>query len=324
MLCARPVIAAAAAAVLFTACDKKAAEPPAEPAGATGDGTAQTTPAREIGDVEPTYALKPERPFAVGDRYRLTSTGTNTMRFTANGHLLAKESESFTWEYEADVTVKAISANGQPTAEEHQVTRLVVVLDGDGPPIAQPKVVAGAIENDVEAFSVDGKPADARMTNVLAAITDLDDGTKLDTNAVFGATGAMKIGDTWKVNSKAMADGWGSKFADSLMPAKAENITGTVSLTEATTIEGIAALRYSAEVAVEDAAPKMGEIVPTAGTVRLTVDGWTPINPTSTAGSGTTKTLAMHIEGDLTRDDGILRLVINATIQGTETRIALD
>ena len=269
------------------------------------------------------YAVKIVRPVPVGFKYRLVTTGQSDMRVTADGNPLP-QSRFFSWDYEAEVTVKAVSKTGQATSEEHKVVKFLAGEGDQAPAAVQAAVILATMEAGEEVYLIDGKKVDEPLQGVLEAITDLDDGNPVDDDAVFGATTAKMVGDTWEVNKQAWTDQWAGKFEGSSLPIKAANVTGDVTLVEAKTVDGIAALSYTFAVSLKDAAPPMGSVQATSGSFDLTMERWLPADPESIQGSRGAKKLVIRTQGQVVDAGKTIELALDATVEGTRKIVALE
>lgn len=263
------------------------------------------------------------RKLTVGYKYRLTSTGKGVRNVTANGK--PAENVAFSWDYEAEVEVKELSPRGMATKEEHKVVKLEVTVNGKkATPIEKGKVIIGTVQADDEKFEIDGKPITEKMLEeVVSSIFELDD-NDMDRDEVFGSKDPRKPGDTWEPNAAAMVKSFSKKLADSPMPAKAENIKGTVKFVEAKPMEGVPAVAISVDVKIKDVAPKMGPVKPTAGTLTVTMQHWMPADIKLAAPSGSTNKMVMHVEGDVAGPGGQnAKIVADVTQEETKKRIPL-
>jgi hypothetical protein len=297
--------------------DKKEA---GEKAAAAGE-----TKAKPEGEATPTYTVKLERPVPVGHRYHIESTGMSTTRVLADGKPIPGQAKRFAWIYEADVIVKAVTARGQPSAEEHTVAKLVVDFpDEKVPPANLSGVVVATVVDGEETFTVDGMQVHEELQDVLQAITHLDDGTSFDNDAVFGSTTPRKVGESWDMNKQALVDGWGRKFEGSKLPAKTENVSGKITLVESKTVDSVDGLVFETQATVNDATPELGAINPTSGTIAITETSWIPSDPKSVAGTQRIKTLVMHAEGELVQQGQTIKIVMDASMEGNETITAIE
>jgi hypothetical protein len=79
-----------------------------------------------------TYEIRLNRPTKIGDRYRISGTGSSFLTRTAavEGRVVKKQSEAFTVEFEADETVLEFGSNGSLTRESLKVNNCLVRSDG--------------------------------------------------------------------------------------------------------------------------------------------------------------------------------------------------
>lgn len=265
------------------------------------------------------YTIKLARARKPGDKYKLTSKGKSSLKITQDGKPLP-QSKEYTWDYEAEVTVKAVSAKGESTAEDHKVIKLEITAKGaTKTPIAKDAVVVATVKDGKEHFAVDGKPLGRKVRAVLKDIVNLDDGDGIDEEKVFGTADKKKVGDSWDVNVKDLVASWEAKFKGSALPLKAENITGKVTLAGDKEMNGIKALQLTMIVTMKNVAPPMGPVKAEKGDMTVSLEGWIPQDPASNAGNGGTKKMTMHIEGAV----GAAKIVTDMLQESTDTQTAM-
>lgn len=265
------------------------------------------------------YRVKFERPVTAGYKYRLTSAGKRTVELKAAGKP-APGSGTLSWDYAAVVTVKAVGPLGRPKAESHEVVKFDVTFGGmTKSPIEKGTIISAAVVNERETFTVKGKPVDELVSEILQSTTELDDGGEMNRDVVFGAAQPKQVGESWSVDKQKLVNSFADTFTDSPLPLKVENTSGTVTLTGIEQVKGIEAMRVKAKVDMKNVAPNLGEVELDSGNIQLTLNVWLPVDTTSVAGEGSTRTMKVHTEGKVETTP----IAIDIIQEITNTKLAL-
>ena len=264
------------------------------------------------------YAIKFDRPVKVGFKYHYTNTGKQSRKILMGGKPTPGNVE-LTYDYAADVTVKKVNDKGSPTVEEHKVDKCEAEINGKKQTVLKKgQVVVATLVDGKKQYKVDGKDADPATAKVLGEIIDLDE--DMDTDKVFDVVGKKKkVGDSWEPNKAELLSGFAKKLKDAALPLKAENISGSIKLTGVGEQDGIKVLNLSADVTLKKAAPKMGPIKVTDGSIHMTHSGWIPQDPASTAGDFGVQKVTMHFEGEFRGK----KLIADMEQEATEKRLAV-
>lgn len=243
------------------------------------------------------YAVKFDRPLKAGFKYHYTNTGKQSRKILMGGKPTPGNLD-MTYDYAADVTVKKVNDQGSPSVEEHKVTKCDAEINGKKQTVLKKgQVVVATLVDGKEQYTVDGKPADKDTAKVLKEIIDLDE--DMDTDKVFDVAGKKKkVGDSWEPNKAELVAGFTKKMKDAALPLKPENISGKISLTGVGEQDGIKVLNLTADLTFKKAAPNMGPVKVTDGSIHMTTSGWIPQDPASTAGDMRKQKVTMHFEGD--------------------------
>lgn len=263
------------------------------------------------------YVVKLERPVKVGYKFRFTKSHTEKRKVTIGGRP-GPGSGEMSFDYEAEVVVKKVDDKGDATVEEHKVAKFEAGKGGMKKPVLKKdQVVVATLEGKKTTFTVDGKAADPMTAKLLAKVIDLHE--DMDADEVFSGKDKHKVGDSWDVNKKLLADSFNAKMKGSSLPAKAENISGTVKLVAAGEKYRVKALNVAVEFTLKKAGPKMGPVKLTDGTIKVTLDGWVPQDPASMAGDIKNSKTVMHFEGEL----GGNKLIADVEQTNRETQQAI-
>ncbi len=263
------------------------------------------------------YTVRFVRPVKPGFRYRLTSVGKTVMKATISGRPSPDGVDS-PWNYEADVTVREVNAHGEPTVEQHKVIKFEVTEKAEkSSPVEPGKVIVAKSRNGkLPGFTVGGAPASKAVAGYLSTVIVMSDGGATE-DQLFGAKGKKKIGDSWRVNARALARDLRRRPMS--LPPRAKNITGTVKLVRAEDTFGEQSLVFKAELKVKNMAEKIGTLKASAGALHLWLERTVPANPESRQTSSTKQRTRMFLEG--TSAAG--RVTLDMDVERTDYRSAL-
>lgn len=199
------------------------------------------------------YPVNLSPAFKVGQKFSLVSdlterTGSHTV-ITLPGIASPQNddrSEDIAAHLEGDAEVLGIYPNGG--IQKLSLTIKVVKASKDGKtvsglPAAGVKIVA-ATEGEQTAISVDGKAADAGLTQIFNELLDLHE-EKLPPQDLFGANTPEPVGGTWPVNSSAVEASLKKSSG-----GEVKDIKGTMKLAAVTGTGASQVLEVSGEISV--------------------------------------------------------------------------
>jgi len=278
-----------------------------------------TAPAEKKYAADPNgYEIKLHRPVKPGFRYRFRSAGTTSVKVTASTQQAANKG-TIPWTYEAEVTVRAVNAKGEPTVEEHKVIKLITT-DAKGvrsTPLAPGTKVVARSKGINPVFKLNGAPASKEITGTLGDIIRVSKGGATD-DQVFGVRGKKKIGESWRVNARALAKDIGRRPAS--LPARSRNINGKATLLRVADVFGVKSLVVRVKIRVKNWAEKIGTLKATAGGANWTIEKSVPVDPTSTQLTNYKERTRLFIEG--TNVNG--RVTLDLEVDRTESRTAIE
>ena len=155
-----------------------------------------------------TYAVRLVRPYKVGEKYALTAKvqQTHAMREEVDGKEILSDAGDFKYSVEGVWTVTAIDAKGRESSFHVAIGKFQCSKDG----AAAAEVLAAGTEVDcvykegkAEFTGSKGALSEAATDALAAVFTASREKTEDD---MYGTAGAKKIGESWGVNAKAMAE----------------------------------------------------------------------------------------------------------------------
>lgn len=198
---------------------------------------------------EETYEIRFSRPVKPGSTWkvRVVATGKRVMTMKAGEETIGEQAEEFSVEFESQVTVMEVDANGESVKETHTVSKCVKTEDGEDKVLLQPgTVLLAGVEDSEEVFEINGQRVSDEIADVLDLIISLSTNETTDDD-VFGSEKRRKVGESWEVNREAMA----ADLNEDDMAVKPENISGTATLVEVVEYEGKQCLKLQSDLFVE-------------------------------------------------------------------------
>ncbi len=197
------------------------------------------------------YAIKFDRPMKVGDRFSVTSRGTQSQiaNVTAGDRALPEKREALTAELSADVEVLAVSPKGKPRKVRLTATRLTVETDGRSND-AMPRSTEVIVEfvDKKSKYSIGGLPAGEQARKALALVFALSSDETSD-DVIFGTEQRQSPGKRWPMNAAPAAKSLSATFGGRFAP---EDLQGGCQLQEVVQAAGGSALRITGEFAVSE------------------------------------------------------------------------
>ena len=267
------------------------------------------------------YSIAFERPFKVGDRYQFHAKGSQDMKVSANGQVLKKESEQYTYNYEALVTVKAVSDKGAPTHEEHKVKTFEITRSGkSSPAVAAGATIVGTVKDGKEVFTVNGKEPDKKLSQAIGYIISLEEKDDISMNEMLRPSGKKKVGDSWLADPAKILASYKVKFDKAPLKPGPKDVSAKATLSEAKTMQGVPSLKMTVDVSLKNAAPFMGPVVAKTGEITMKSWGWVPQDTAITLPMTLSRTLKLKIEGHVKKGAQSVDVGVDSTHQQTATR----
>ena len=286
-------------------------------------GTAGTKkPPRPTGKA---YTVRLVRAKTVGMRYRLLNDGGRKTRLTIDGKVVPKQSQQYTWHYEAVVTVKEITPKGRSTREIHKVEGFTITQDGKTR-TAAPKgaTIVAYVKGGREEFKINGKPAPDKVDDILEAVISLANRkSKVNADDIFAPAGPVQVGASWEINkAKMVEDLLDGRFKKTVLKPTPAQVTGRAKLLGVKPKGGIPALWIQAYAQVRNISPPVGPVKVKRGLLIMRVISYVPVD-TKLFGGGLNLSLRMVMSGELTRDGRTARATMSFEQQARDHKILL-
>lgn len=246
-----------------------------------------------------TYKLKLNHPTHEGDSsaYKSHCISSQNMTFSQSG----KEMQSIHEFHELDCQIRERALKVSAQGKTVQTRAYLVAFRGrasESAPMAPLSLTGVTIEAtlspDLVLKRADGKPiSEEEMTYLKLIFKRSDSDSDNNDDTVFGPPGPVKVGDTWKANSKVMVDGLAKSSHITLSP---DNLTSEFTLASAEKIGGDTYLHVSGHVDADPisfpAPPPMQSAL--SGTMKMTFAKTIPADPSKSLLSD-----AISMEGTL-------------------------
>ncbi|NQT37051.1 MAG: hypothetical protein HQ581_06155 [Planctomycetes bacterium] len=226
------------------------------------------------------YRIQLDRPSAVGQTYRVSVVAheEQTNAVTLNGRELQREDKKFTVHFDAKITVLALSDNEQPVKESAVVERLDKIEGKKTTELVDKgTVIVASIKDDKKQFTVDGRPVEAELAEVLEVAYSL--GTGKTDDEVFGTAEPQAVGDSWPMNAEAAADD--PELRELQIDKK--NIHGKVTLQSVRRVGQVECLQILAKATIDNVMPPMPEgadMKANRAVAQMRMTGLFPTDPT--------------------------------------------
>ncbi|MDJ0706668.1 MAG: hypothetical protein QNJ46_25640 [Leptolyngbyaceae cyanobacterium MO_188.B28] len=176
---------------------------------------------------EQTYEIHIVRPSEVGERYRLSTKGSSSIRSKVllDNQIVNNEGEESTLDLVADVTILEVNDTQQPTSAELNVIQSRLLQNNaESIPFSEGTNILATVENEETVFKINGEKIEGGLEEILSnAIAFLSKDNSND-NELFGTPTTKKIGETWNINTEAVADFLGD--------INSQDISGSVTLSK--------------------------------------------------------------------------------------------
>lgn len=177
------------------------------------------------------YEVRLARPTTVGSKYRLTATGSETVknRLTTGDKVLKATDEGFALELVADAVVLEVDAQGHATRKSFTVVSSKITKDGTTNALLPAgTVVVVLAQGGNVVFQVDGKPVEKGVAKELSSALSVYSGYP-DDDEVFGTRARRKPGESWGMNMDAAM----AMLKELGVDAKKEDLKGSTTLEKA-------------------------------------------------------------------------------------------
>lgn len=194
------------------------------------------------------YKVRISQPEKVGNKFVISSTATEKMSSTVEVPGVPPQAVAYTIDLDGTVEILAVNdKTGQPVKLSCTVAKCT--RDGEKLYDAGTVITADSKEGH-EVITVNGNELDARSTEQLSGIlqTHNPDDTETD-DKMFGTDQPRKVGDSWPVNSEAVAKAFSEQGGG--LPLSKDDVSGTVKFVSVQKVDGKEYLEVVADLDVK-------------------------------------------------------------------------
>lgn len=195
------------------------------------------------------YKVRISQPEKVGNKFAISSTATEKLSTTVDVRGIPPQEVAYTIDLDGTVEILAVNdKTGQPTKLSCTVSKCT----RDGQKLYDAgTVIAADSKNGHEVITVNGNELDPRSTEQLSGIlqTHKPDDTETD-DKMFGTEQPRKVGDSWPVNSEAVAKAFSEQGEG--LPINKDDVSGSVKLVSVQKVEGKDYLEVVADLTVKN------------------------------------------------------------------------
>lgn len=226
---------------------------------------------------EAAYKIVLHRPVKAGQKYRLDAQAKTEQGQTAKmgDQVVGEEKAAFSVELVSEVTVLEVSPVGKSKKELHKVVKCTRTEGSETKTLLEEgtELLASAAGMSTT-FTVEGAPVSAEAAEALNSVLSLTGDETTDDEA-FGTKEAVKVGDSWPVNSALIAQ----KFSETQgIAVKVEDVKGAITLRSVGEHAGVNCLDLSGEFTIKVAPPLPPSLTVEKGEMRTKVSGFFPVD----------------------------------------------
>jgi hypothetical protein len=220
------------------------------------------------------FEIRIHRPLREGDKYKLSASGRSTENsaILRDGKIERESKTDFTAQLEAVATVLTVD-HGKAIKQSLAVSKLTRTEEGRTKTILENATVLASFENKKRKFTVNGEEPAAEVQQALGLTVDIEKPGPTD-DEIFGTSERKKIGDTWPVNLKLLAEA----MEDS--GAAAQGISAKGTLTDVVKDAGGRSLLVSIDVTATPVLPLPPNMTVDKSTLKMTLSGRFPVDTT--------------------------------------------
>ena len=228
------------------------------------------------------HSIKLVRPYVVGETFTINgdATTTNTTALKVNGNAVPAAPEANSKLFSTlEATKKVLSVDEKGKVETCLLTVKKLTSKASEDADAEKLLDAGTavsvkVGTKEVQFTIDGKEVTGELAKVLGEFFDpRDDST--DDDDIFGTEEKVAVGDSWKIDSKAAAEGL-SKHG---MKIGEDGVRGRMKLVGLVTKDGVECLDIRGEIEMVGFAPQLPDGMKLGSSEgRLKLEGLFPID----------------------------------------------
>jgi len=195
------------------------------------------------------YKVRISQPEKVGNKFSISSTATEKM--SSSVALPGVPPQEMAYTLDLDGTVEVLAVNDK-TAQPTKLSCTVAKCTRDGEKVYDAGAIITADSTGGHpVITVNGNEADAHTTEQLTSILQTHKpGDSEADDKMFGTDQPQKVGNSWPVNSEAVAKAF-SEQGDGL-PISKDDVSGTVKLVSVQKVEGKEYLEVVADLDVKN------------------------------------------------------------------------
>ena len=198
------------------------------------------------------YTILLTRPEKVGDKMNISATGesSNTQTVTAGGQVVKNLKNEYSVALEGVVTVLKVDTLKRSVESNLEVSKLTKTDKATGKTVellSKGTVVHARANGKKDEFLVDGKPLPPETQAALNMFIKFPKNDATD-NDVFGTKEKKKVGDSWPINKKRIAQ----DLTKEKINVKPEDVSGKTTLEKVVEVDGEKCLVLSAWMKIEN------------------------------------------------------------------------
>jgi hypothetical protein len=264
------------------------------------------------------YEIRLHRPAKVGQTYRESSVGTLKQKLTVtmNAQVVQQKTDDLKIEFESEVTIVEVDKNGQASKESHSVIKCETVRDGARDVLLAPGsiLVASAGETGTK-FEAQGGPVAPNVAQALELVISVEKDSETD-DQVYGTRERKKVGESWPMNSEAMASNLRRHKAE----AQKENIEGTVKLASVAKVGAVQCLDIQGAISMKNIGLPMGPGFKTQKqSANITFEAQVPVD-TSLGRPGESTKMHMELQAKGKPNPNAGEVTLDLTVDKSATR----
>jgi hypothetical protein len=244
------------------------------------------------------YAIKLFSPAKVGDKYKVTATGTDRQEQTQTpaGGEAQKAVEEYTVQFVGVAEIAEVDKAGSATKVTYAVEKCDRIAGDEKTQIvAAGKSIVQTHKDGENVYTVDDEALAEPVAKALNVIMPNLDPDMPNSDELIGTKDRQKVGASWAVNAESLAKALSGKLA-----VKAQDIQGTCKLVDVKLEGGRQWLHVEAEVTARNIQIPVPNSTTTKGVLTLKTSGlW----PADAVGEGRSQTGEVRLEATVVAKD---------------------
>lgn len=203
---------------------------------------------------EATYEIKLHRPSEVGGKHRLEVHGKReeSQVTRTEAQTIGERKRAVSVELVSEVTVLEVNSVGKSRRESHKIVKFTKTEGDTTRSLLDAGTEVVATASGIRAdFTVDGAPASAEVAEALRLVVSCAEDETTDDD-VFGTKEAVKVGQSWPVNSAVIARELTNNIGVAIAP---EDVSGQMTLKGISEHSGVKCFDISGEATMKVTPP---------------------------------------------------------------------